>query len=250
MLQLQLMQQLDPRSKFLIVVVISTLAIIITDPLWLAALLLCTLCLLFVGGMGPSFLISRLKRFLSLFVALLVIQSIFAPAGETLISIGSLSLITTGGIIKGVSVVLRMLIVVSSAMILLTANSMDMVLGFVRLKVPYEIAFMVLLAMRFLPVLVEEVQDTLIAIQLRGVKIKEIPLGQKMKIYTSIFVPLVVSSLLKARKTAIAMEARAFRAYDRRTYLNELSLGRMDYAVMTGTIIAGIISCFIYMIGR
>ena len=51
----------------------------------------------------------------------------------------------------------------------------------IRFGVPYEIAFMVLMAIRFLPVLGEEVRDALTAIQLRGVKIKEIPLGQKSR---------------------------------------------------------------------
>ncbi|MDY6827285.1 MAG: energy-coupling factor transporter transmembrane component T [Bacillota bacterium] len=250
MRRLQLMQRLDPRTKLLLVVLISTMAILFTDILWLAALFCSTLLFLFLGGMGPSFLAAKMKRFLFLFLALLVIQSIFSPAGEPLLAVGSLNIITTGGIVKGLSVILRMLVIISSAMILLTSDSMDLVLGFVHLRIPYEIAFMVLLAMRFLPVLEEEIRDALVAVQLRGVNIKEIPLGQKIKIYTYIFMPVVVSSLLKAKQTAIAMEARAFRAYERRTYLKELTLQKADYALMVVVLLAGIALFTIYFTGR
>ena len=246
----QLMHQLDPRTKLALVVAISTLSIVVTSVLWQLGLLLTSLMLLLLAGIGPARVFTRLRRFVILFVTLLLIQSIFSPAGEPLLTVGSVHLITTGGILKGVSVILRMLTIVSSAMLLTTSKPMDLVHGLIRLKIPYEIAFMVLLAMRFLPVLVEEVRDVLTAIQLRGVKLKKIPLGQKVRVYTYIFMPVVVSALLKAKKTAVAMEARAFRAYEKRTYLDELTLNRADYAVMTVALLAGCGLGTIYVLGR
>lgn len=74
-----------------------------------------------------------------------------------------------------------MLIIISSALLLLTAKPMELVLGLIRLKIPYEIAFMVLLAIRFLPVLVEEVQDALTAIQLRGSRSRRSPWARKSR---------------------------------------------------------------------
>lgn len=250
MTAMQCLQKLDPRTKMVLVVVISTLSVIITDVLWLLALLLVSLLLLLLAGMGPAMLFSRLKRFFYLFLVLLVIQSIFSPAGTPLVTVGNIHLVTVGGILKGVAVILRMLIIISSAMLLLTARPMELVLGLIRLKIPYEIAFMVLLAIRFLPVLVEEVRDALTAIQLRGVNIKEIPLGQKIRVYTYIFMPVVVSALLKAKKTAVAMEARAFRAYPRRTYLDELALSGGDYAAITAALLFGLGVGTVYFLGR
>ena len=247
---MKLLQKLDPRTKIVLVLVISTLSILITGVLWLVGLLAATLLLLLLGGMKPGEIFSRLKRFLFLFVALLVIQSIFSPAGAPLLTVGGIHLVTTGGILKGISVILRMLTIISSAMLLLTSSPMDLVLGLIRFKVPYEIAFMVLMAIRFLPVLGDEVRDALTAIQLRGVKIKEIPLGQKIKVYTYIFLPVTASALLKAKKTAIAMEARAFRAFPRRTYLDELHLCGRDYAVMALALVAGLGYCSAYFLVR
>jgi len=244
------MQRLDPRSKLLLVVVVTTLAILYTDVKWLFGLFVISLLFLYLGGTDTTFIISKTKRFFPLFITLLVIQSIFSPAGEPLLTLGSVHVVTLGGIVKGISVILRMLIVISSAMILLTSSSMKLVLGLIRLKIPYEIAFMVLLAMRFLPVLGEEVRDALVAIQLRGVKIKEIPLGEKVRVYTYIFMPVIVSSLLKAKKTAIAMEARAFRAYERRSYLYELSLRRVDYLFMINVLLISSGLSVLYYLGR
>ncbi len=250
MRRLELVKTLDPRTKLLLVVVISTLSIVVTDVLWQLGLFLFSLGLLHLGGIGPVKVFSRLRRFLVLFAAVLAIQSLFAPAGDPLLTIGSLHVITRGGLIKGASVILRMLTIISSAMLLLTSGPMRLVLGLIHLRIPYEIAFMVLLAIRFLPVLGEEVRDALTAIQLRGVRIKEIPLGQKIRVYTYIFMPVVVSALLKAKKTAVAMEARAFRAHTQRTYLDELTLGRKDYAIMAATLLTGCGLCTIYLLGR
>ncbi|MGB4242978.1 MAG: energy-coupling factor transporter transmembrane component T [Dethiobacteria bacterium] len=250
MATIKFVEKLDPRTKIVLVVVISTLSIIITDVLWLAGLLLLSLLLLFMAGFSPASIFSRFRRFLYLFLVLLIVQSIFAPSGEPIITIGGIQLVTMGGLLKGVAVVVRMLIIISSALLLLTAKPMELVLGLIRLKIPYEIAFMVLLAIRFLPVLVEEVQDALTAIQLRGVKIKEIPLGQKIKVYTYIFMPVVVSALMKAKKTAISMEARAFRAYPHRTYLEELKLKSFDYATIAAALLFGAGLGAAYFMGR
>lgn len=247
---MNLAQRFDPRTKIILVVVISTLSVVITDPLWLFGLFALSLALLCLSGMRLLEVFSRLRRFLFLFAALLVIQSIFTSTGEPLITIGEITLVTTGGVLRGTAVVLRMLTVISSALLLLSSQPMDLVLGLIRLRVPYEIAYMVLLAIRFLPVLGEEVKDALTAIQLRGVNINKIPLGRKVRVYTYIFMPVVVSALMKARQTAMVMEARAFRAYPRRTYLDELILKPADYAVMTAALLAGAGLCSIYFLGR
>ncbi|NLY39253.1 MAG: energy-coupling factor transporter transmembrane protein EcfT [Firmicutes bacterium] len=247
---MKLLQKLDPRTKIVLVMVISTLSILMNEVLWLAGLLAAAYLMLFLGGMKPGEVFPRLKRFLFLFVALLVIQSIFSPSGAPLITVGEIHLVTTGGVLKGIAVILRMLIIVTSAMMLLTSSPMELVLALIRFGVPYEIAFMVLMAIRFLPVLGEEVRDALTAIQLRGVKIKEIPLGQKIKVYTYIFMPVTASALLKAKKTAIAMEARAFRAFPRRSYLDELHLRGRDYAVMALALAAGLGCCSAYFLVR
>ena len=73
-------------------------------------------------------------------------------------------------------------------MIIMTSHSRDYVLALVQLKIPYEIAFMVLVSLRFLPVFIEEIKDTLVAMQLRGLTCKEYPGGTRLN-FTRTFLP-------------------------------------------------------------
>ena len=175
--------EFDPRAKLTAVIVLSTLAILIQDIVYLLILSLLSLVFLSYLDVNIFELYPRIKRFVPLFFALLIIQSIFSPSGTVLISVGGLDIITSGGIIKGVCVILRIFTVMSSARILATSSADDIILSLVKLKIPYEIAFMVLLAIRFLPIFIEEFNDAMTAIQLRGVEIESVPFGQKLHIY-------------------------------------------------------------------
>jgi len=237
----------DPRARLAAVAVLSTLAIAIKDVAWLAGLVAVTFLLLSLGRFDPGRVLPRLRRFGPLFLALLVVQSIFAPAGRPLLTVAGIALVTMHGLIAGISIVLRLVIIVLSAAFIGSTDPMELVLGLVKLRVPYEIAFMVLLAIRFLPVLMEEVQDALTAIQLRGVDLPRIPPGAKLKLYTSIFLPVVAGALLRARKTAVAMEARAFRAYPQRTYLDELVMQRSDVLLTVMSLLFGILYYLLYL---
>ena len=91
---------------------------------------------------------------------------------------------------------------------------------------------MVLLATRFIPVLAEDFRDALVAIQLRGVDLESISLKQKFNLYTYILMPVVAGALIRARRIAIAMDARAFRAHKYRTWLDWPALNNVDWLLL------------------
>lgn len=136
------------------------------------------LTILFGGDFG---FLKKLKKILWLFVGIAIIQSIFSPSGTDYFSLGKISVLTSGGLEKGIRFILRMLIIIISATIMASLSTRKIVQGFVKWKVPYEIAFMVSLATRFLPLLREEIKDVLIAFQLRGVELDKIPIKKRLK---------------------------------------------------------------------
>jgi len=249
MIKTNIKQEIDPRAKLMAALVLSTLAILIQDMVFLLVLFLYTFFFLVLFKVNVLDILPRIKRFVPLFIGLLVIQSIFSPSGQALISLANMNIITYGGIEKGITVVLRLFVVIASAMILTTSPADKIILGLVKLKVPYEIAFMVLLAVRFLPVLADEFIDVMTAIQLRGVDIKKIPPGQKLRVYAYILMPVVAGAVMRAKKTAVAMEARAFRAYPKRTYINDLDITLRDYLIIIFFLIFGI-AFYLYYIAR
>jgi energy-coupling factor transport system permease protein len=98
---------------------------------------------------------------------------------------------------------------------------------------------MVLLAIKFLPILMEEITDSVTAIQLSGADLRRIPLKKKISLYTYIFMPVVTVTLMRARQISIAMESRAFRAYPARTYYHQLVMKPIDWLAIFLTLCTG-----------
>ena len=177
-------------------------------------------------------IVKRLRGLLGMIVFVAFMESIFAPTGAVLVEIGGVKIITVGGLLKGANTLLRIGTIVSAASVFTLVTIRETVQGMIQLKVPYEIAFMASVALRFLPVFGEEFRDTLTAIQLRGVEIKKIPLGEKLRTYISIIAPVVYGTVDRAQKLAYAMELRAFRALPRRTSRFILKFKTMDYILL------------------
>ena len=165
--------------------------------------------------------------------------------GNALLKLGTVTILTSGGLWGGTTVVLRILILIAAALLFSTFSSRDFILGLVQMKFPYELAFMVSMAVRFLPLFHEEAVNVLIAVQLRGVELKKIPWGKKTDLYRSLFFPLVYSALIKARQMSAAMETRAFRVYPERTYIKRLTLCFADY----GVILLSLLTTFMLIVG-
>lgn len=225
---------LDPRTKLFIIACVSSSAVIINDWVCLTVLFLLSILLLLMSGINPVILVqkTRLLFYMVIFIALM--QSIFGPSGRYLVELGSVKLLTTGGLIMAVEFILRMAIIIASAGILSTSSSRQIIQGLVQLKLPYEIAFMASMGITFLPVFAQEFQDAVIAVQLRGIDFRKLSLTQKMEVISSLFQPVAAGAIIKARAIAMSLEMRAFRAYPTRTSYLVLKYQGCDYAVMTG----------------
>jgi len=114
------------------------------------------------------------------------------------------------------------------------------------MRIPYEIVFMVQLAIRFVPVFSGEIRNTLNAIQLRGVDMRRIYKRKIIGVYINIFSPIVYSVWRKAEKISMLLELRGFRQHENRTYYRDISLKRLDYVVMTASLFMTVL--LVYML--
>jgi energy-coupling factor transport system permease protein len=222
----------DARTKLAITASLSTIAVFIQNVYVLCFILFLSVIfsVLFFGSPLKTFKSTR--KLLYIFLAIVILQSIFNRSGQELFAIKGFTVITSGGIIKGAEFMLRMSIIIFTATIVASSNYREIVQGLVQLKIPYEIAFMVSVAIRFLPLLRSEFLDVLTAIQLRGLDIKRIPVKKRLKVYSYILMPVVAGAVNKAHNLSIAMETRAFRIYPQRTSYLILKLGKKDYIFM------------------
>ncbi len=222
----------DPRAKLMIVAVLSTLGVVYRDIYVLLGLFVGAFLIAMAFGVDFKYMIRKLQRFLKLLLVITVIQSIFTVAGHPIISVGKLVLLTDYGVIKGVEFILRMGVILMLGCVLATANQSALTQALIKIKVPYEIAFMSTVGIKFLPIFSEEFQDSLNAIMLRGIHIKKLGAKKKMNLYTYIFTPVIVNTLFRAKEMAMAMELRGFRAMPNRTSYLQLQLKARDYILI------------------
>ncbi len=244
-----MLKELDPRSKVVLSGVLATLAVFFNHPFYLLPLLLFTLVLLPFFDCRPLQLILRMRRLIMILLGLMIIQSVFYPGDTPLIEIGTWTLATLEGLLQGLSLVLRLFIILGCGLILSSSPPARFVQGLVAWALPYELAYMVSLGIRFLPLLREEAGDVFTALQLRGVDLKRMPWVKQLRIYRSLFFPLVTMAILRSKQIALSMEARAFRAFPRRTFLHSLQLKTPDYATMIISLSAGVSLIFLYFRG-
>lgn len=227
----------------LVAVVFSLLALIYEDPKVLGVILLLNLLVLVFFGVSVKH-IRGFKSFIFMCVMLIILQSFFVKGGQPLLEIGKITLLTTEGIIYGISIILRFLILACSGLILFRCSPQELVLALVKMRFPYEVAFMVQVGIRFVPVLFEEMQNIINAIQLRGVDLRKVYKRKVLRIYLNIFSPLVYSVWQKTQKLSILLELRGFRKSPERTYYRDIALKRADYIVMSLTLV--ITAAFIF----
>ncbi|NMB40765.1 MAG: energy-coupling factor transporter transmembrane protein EcfT [Firmicutes bacterium] len=223
--------QVDIRTKLLIVAIFSVLALTYQDPRALAVIFLLNILTLLAFRVSFNIFVS-LKNFIFMYFVLMIIQSFFVRSGEPLIKLGGMYLLTTGGILYGLSIILRFLILAGSGLILVDHNAAELLLGLVKLRVPYEIVFMIQVGIRFIPVFIGELQNVFNTIQLRGVDLRKVYKRKVLRVYVSIFSPLLYSVWQKAEKLSILLELRGFRRFPTRSYYRDISMKKSDYVII------------------
>lgn len=117
-----------------------------------------------------------------------------------------------------------------------TTDPKDMLSGLVRLKVPYSLAFMVVTAVRFLPIIIAEVATVLSVQRLKGFKPTRFGRGM-IKTALGVLTPTLAGCVRRAGVLAVSIESRAFRAHPTRTYLKELKFSNLDWVLILTAVV-------------
>ncbi len=192
-------------------IIISSFAVFFSHLFYLSTIFFIAFASLVIFGGFNAKKFIKIKGIIYLVIIISIFQSVFNPSGETLLTLGKISIISTGGIKLGVSVILRMLIIISSGMIISTQKTSEIIKTMTKLGIPYELTVMATLAIRFIPMLSQEMKDSLNAISLRGVRLEKISPGKRVKVYSYLLMPVISQTIRKAHDISMAMENRGFR---------------------------------------
>ena len=227
--------RMDPRVK-LIATFVYIISLFVVDNL--IGYGICFLFLAVAIGLSKvpvKFMLRGMKAILFLLI-ITVIFNLFLTPGEALISFWKFK-ITKEGVKMAFTMAVRlsMLIVGSSVMTLtttpnnLTDGLESIMKPLKKIKVPvHEIAMMMSIALRFIPILLEETDKIMKAQIARGADFESGNLLKKAKSMVPLLVPLFISAFRRANDLAMAMEARCYQGGEGRTKMKPLIYKKRD----------------------
>ena len=234
--------KLDPRVKLVATICFIVSLFVVKSWVGYAAAVIFLAVMIKLSNVPFRYMIKGMRAIV--FILLItVVFNLFLTPGETLVSVWKLT-ITKEGLQLAVMMAVRLsfLIIGSSVMTLTTTpnsltDGMEKLMRPLKLfKVPvHEVAMMMSIALRFIPILLEETDKIMKAQIARGADFESGNLIKKAKAMVPLLVPLFISAFRRANDLAMAMEARCYRGGEHRTKMKPLKYvgrDRVAYGVL------------------
>lgn len=236
--------RLDPRTKL-----IGTLLFLVS--LFIQKnIVMYVLAALFLGivikisHVPFKFVVRGIKAIVMLLI-ITAIFNVFLTPGDVLFSYWKIK-VTRQGVENAVFIVIRLLmLIVGSSMMTLTTTPNELTDGLERVLKPlkvfrvpvHEIAMMMAIALRFIPILIEETDKIMKAQMARGADFEHGSIMQKVKNMIPLLIPLFISAFRRANDLAMAMEARCYQGGEGRTKMKPLHYEKRDFVAYATLII-------------
>ena len=187
-----------------------------------------------------KFMVRGMKSII-LLLMLTVVFNLFLTPGTPLITIWKLAL----------TMAIRLvLLIIGSSIMTLTTTPNNLTDGMEKMmrplkvfKVPvHEVAMMMSIALRFIPILLEETDKIMKAQIARGADFESGNLIKRAKALVPLLVTLFISAFRRANDLAMAMEARCYRGGEGRTKMKPLVYKKRDWLAYGGIVVYLVVS--------
>ncbi|MBR2263596.1 MAG: energy-coupling factor transporter transmembrane protein EcfT [Firmicutes bacterium] len=231
-----IIHKLDPRVKIVSTLVFIVLLFLVKTFIGFALAILFLGSVVRLSKVPLKFILRGLKAIMFLLM-FTVILNMLMTKGEVWLRLWIFT-ITKQGVYQALFIGLRLvLLIIGSSLMTLTTTPIELTDGIERLMRPlkklhvpvHDIAMMMSIALRFIPILLEETDKIMKAQMARGADFESGRLIQRAKAMIPILVPLFLSAFRRAGELATAMEARCYRGDSGRTRMKELKYKKRDY---------------------
>lgn len=239
--------RLDPRTKLCGTILFMIVLMFIQDLRFYSLVFVWLLVVIRMAALPLMIALKNLRAFVWLLAMTFVAHAIFTPGR----SVGPAWLgLTAEGLMQGTVFTVRLIaLMLAAAVLTLTTEPIEVADGleallrpFKRIGLPvHELAMMTVIALRFIPTLVEEADRLQKAQMARGADFTGNPIRRARKLM-ALLIPLMLSAFRRADELAVAMEARCYRGGIGRTQFRPLRLVRHDYlaiGLMIGFFVCG-----------
>ncbi|MCR4717911.1 MAG: energy-coupling factor transporter transmembrane protein EcfT [Lachnospiraceae bacterium] len=228
--------RLDPRVKlFTTVIFIISLFIKKNIVLYMGATIF-LITVIILSKVPLRYILKGLKPIVFLLIFTCV-MNLFFSRGETVLFSYKIFVISKEGIYSASFLAIRLIeLVIGSALLTYTTtptkltDGIEKGLGFLRVfKIPvHEFAMMMSIALRFIPILMEELDKIMKAQEARCATFNEGNFINRAKAMVPILIPLFVAAIRRANDLALAMESRCYQGGEGRTKLHPLKYKARD----------------------
>jgi len=227
--------RLDPRTKMFLMLGSFAVAVLFTSPGPLLALLAIVLA---YAALGRS--LGNLRR---IWVLLLSIALVSVVSWSLFVR-GTTPLfwrVTWEGLTFGVGSAIKIDSMIVSGLVFLSSTKIEeIVLGLIRLRVPFRAAFAFSLGIRMVPTIIGTAVTVTEAQRSRGLDLESGGLLARIRTYIPLLAPIFLHTLRNTDQLAKALESRGFGAPHERTSLLEIGLHARDVLALAlgGVILA------------
>ena len=237
--------RLDPRVKLLATIIYIVSLFLFDSFAGYAVVMAFLFTIIRLSKVPFRHIVKGLKAvvFLILFT---VIFNMFMTNGDTVLVKFWIFTITLEGLLQALFMATRiLLLIIGSSLMTFTTTPNGLTDGLEtglsplkKIKIPiHEIAMMMSIALRFIPILLEETDKIMKAQMARGADFESGGLIKKAKSLIPLLVPLFISAFRRATDLAMAMEARCYNGGSQRTKMKPLHYHKRDafaYLILAG----------------
>ncbi len=206
--------RLDPRVKLLISIELFALALLVSSP--------AEVVIAIVG----VFSLAGLARILQRMSRTLTYTLIFA------VMIFVINLVVGYPLVESLVIATRFIAIVgATSVFFLTTPPDELELVMRWFRIPRDVVFAFVTAVRFVPVLMLDAIQIMDAQKSRGLELQKGNIISRLKRFIPILIPLVVDAVIRSGELAEAMESRAYGAVKKPSSLYILSINSVDTIV-------------------
>ncbi len=230
-----LLHKLDPRVKLVGTIVYIISLFVIDSYIGYVIAAVALFAVIKLSKVPVKFILRGLKPIIAILLFTLIFNLLFTQ-GDSVFKFGIIN-ITKQGITMSVTMAIRLILLIMGSSLMtftttpnhLTDGLESLLSPLKKVKAPvHEISMMMSIALRFIPILMEETDKIMKAQTARGADFESGGLMKKAKGLIPLLVPLFVSAFRRANDLAMAMEARCYRGGEGRTKMKPLKYRGSD----------------------
>jgi energy-coupling factor transport system permease protein len=236
--------RLDPRTKILVFLLSFVAILLFQNPIWMIPVTVLIIFQLVISGSIKNLL--RIRYILIvLTISSLILWNLFARGLTHLWWIFYLQ-----SIYYSIARTLLIILMIFAGMILIsTTRNEELVLGMIRLGMPYRVGFAISTSIRLVPTIASSTMTISQAQRSRGLDLDSGNLLARLRKFLPLLVPVFISAIRTTNIFAMALESKGFGAREKRTYYLKLEMKKADYWILGFAILFMLASITLSILG-